>query len=109
MTRPTPAVPRTVHTVHAAATAAATSSEALAAPLAGKRRTYLLVQNVGTESAWIRTDGTAATAAAPCILLAAGASFGGTAHVPQASIRCIRDGAATGNVALSVVYEEVDA
>ena len=101
-----PALPRSVTATHATATAGAASSTALAAPAATKWRSYLLIQNVGTEAAWIKLDGTACTAAAPCILLAAGASFGGSAHVPQGGITCIRGGA--GNVALSVVYEELD-
>lgn len=104
-----PALPRSANPAHgAAAVAGATSTTLVAAPAAGKWRSYLLIQNVGTESAWIRVDGAAATAASPCILLAAGASFGGTAHVVQGEIRCIRDGAATGDVALSVVVEELD-
>lgn len=100
-----PALPRSVNVTHARATAGAASSVALAAPLATKWRSYLLIQNVGTEAAWIKLDGTACTAAAPCILLAAGASYGGSAHVPQGEVRCIRGGA--GDVNLSVIYEEL--
>lgn len=104
-----PALPRSANPAHgAAAVAGAATSTLVAAPAATKWRTYLLIQNVGTESAWIRVDGEDATSASPCILLAAGASFGGTAHVVQGEITCIRDSAATGDVPLSVVVEELD-
>lgn len=102
--------PRAASPSHApAATAGATSSTALAAPAADKKRTYLLIQNVadpGGGDAWIRVDGSAATAAAPCIRLAPGVPFGGTENVIQGKITCIRDGGS--DVPLSVVYEEVD-
>lgn len=114
MSRPTPAVPRTALPLHpeAPVTAGETAAEIVAAPAAGKRRSYLLIQNVSkisTEYVWIRVDGEAATAASPCFLLAPGVPFGGTAHVPQGAISAIRDGDAVGDVPLGIAVEEVDA
>lgn len=84
----------------AAVSCAATTTTLLAAAAASKFIT-VQVPTAATAHVWVNVAGAAATAAAPNIDLAPGASVSFINFVPTAQLNCI---SATGTTAVSVVY-----
>jgi len=87
--------------VQTTVTCANTSTAVLTAQSVQK---FLLIQNPGASSVWIRFDGAAATTAAPALSLAGGASITWSPNngfVPGTAINCI---VASGTQAISVLY-----